>query len=217
MRLLRVLLCVLMLAAIAAAQSSSTSGSATDQNTAQQPAQAPQSPLAEQPTSQQTQQQAETQAGKGSLPYDHPLCLGAIGSTGTSAANEIARDADVVIGVGTRYSDFTTSSSTGFQASGVRFVNLNVAAFDAGKHAGEALVADARAGLDALTRELAGYRVSPAYGERVRELTARWQQVADRAYHLGHQPRPAHDRSCPGGRPPSRSGSARSRAGRRPR
>jgi 3D-(3,5/4)-trihydroxycyclohexane-1,2-dione acylhydrolase (decyclizing) len=134
---------------------------------------------------------ADTQAGKGALAWDHPCAVGGVGATGTPAANALAREADVVLGIGTRYSDFTTASRTAFADPGVRFVNLNVAAFDAGKHAGEALVADARAGLDALTRELAGYRVSPAYGERVRELTARWQQVADRAYHLGHQPRPA--------------------------
>ena len=74
---------------------------------------------------------AESQAGKGSLPYDHPLSLGAIGSTGTTAANRIARDADVVLGIGTRYSDFTTASRTAFQHPGVRFVNANVASFDA--------------------------------------------------------------------------------------
>jgi 3D-(3,5/4)-trihydroxycyclohexane-1,2-dione acylhydrolase (decyclizing) len=134
---------------------------------------------------------ADTQAGKGALAWDHPCAVGGVGATGTPAANALAREADVVLGVGTRYSDFTTASRTAFADPGVRFVNLNIAAFDAGKHAGEALVADARAGLDALARELAGYRVSAAYGQRVRELAARWQQAADRAYHLGHQPLPA--------------------------
>ena len=81
---------------------------------------------------------AETQAGKGSLPYDHPLALGAIGATGTTAANALAREADVVIGIGTRYTDFTTASRTVFADPDVRFVNLNVAAFDAAKHAGVA-------------------------------------------------------------------------------
>jgi 3D-(3,5/4)-trihydroxycyclohexane-1,2-dione acylhydrolase (decyclizing) len=134
---------------------------------------------------------ADTQAGKGALAWDHPGAVGGVGATGTPAANALAREADVVLGVGTRYSDFTTASRTVFADPGVRFVNLNVAGFDAGKHAGVPLVADARAGLEALTRELAGYRVSDAYGERVRELTTRWRQVADRAYHLGHQPLPA--------------------------
>ena len=79
---------------------------------------------------------AETQAGKGSLPYDHPLSVGAVGSTGSTAANRLAADADVVIGVGTRWSDFTTASRTAFGADGVRFVNVNVAALDSAKHAG---------------------------------------------------------------------------------
>ena len=134
---------------------------------------------------------ADTQAGKGALAWDHPCAVGGVGATGTPAANALAREADVVLGVGTRYSDFTTASRTVFADPGVRFVNLNVAAFDAGKHAGVALVADARAGLEALAGRLRGYRVSEAYGERVRELAARWRQVADRAYHLGHQPLPA--------------------------
>jgi 3D-(3,5/4)-trihydroxycyclohexane-1,2-dione acylhydrolase (decyclizing) len=134
---------------------------------------------------------ADTQAGKGALPWDHPCAVGGVGATGTPAANALAREADVVLGVGTRYSDFTTASRTAFADPGVRFVNLNVAAFDAGKHAGVPLVADARAGLDTLTREMTGYRVSEAHVERARDLTAGWRQVVDRAYHLGHQPLPA--------------------------
>jgi 3D-(3,5/4)-trihydroxycyclohexane-1,2-dione acylhydrolase (decyclizing) len=86
----------------------------------------------------------ETQAGKGSLPHGHPQEMGAVGSTGTTAANALAREADVVIGVGTRWSDFTTASRTVFQNSDVRFVNLNIAGYDAGKHAGLSVVADAR-------------------------------------------------------------------------
>src|SRR5262245_31387492 len=73
----------------------------------------------------------ETQAGKGSLPHGHPRLMGAVGSTGTTAANAIARDADVIIGVGTRWSDFTTASRTAFQDKEVRFVNINIAGFDA--------------------------------------------------------------------------------------
>ena len=89
---------------------------------------------------------AVTQAGKGALRYDDPACVGAIGATGTTAANALAREADVVIGIGTRWTDFTTASRSVFAAPGVRFVNLNVAAFDAAKHAGVAVVADARLG-----------------------------------------------------------------------
>ena len=102
---------------------------------------------------------ADTQAGKGAISWDHPQSVGGVGSTGSQAANALARDADLVIGVGTRYSDFTTASQTAFQNPDVRFVNLNVAAFDAAKHAGVMLVADARAGLEALTDALSGYRV----------------------------------------------------------
>jgi 3D-(3,5/4)-trihydroxycyclohexane-1,2-dione acylhydrolase (decyclizing) len=134
---------------------------------------------------------ADTQAGKGALAWDHPAAVGGVGATGTPAANALAREADVVLGVGTRYSDFTTASRTVFADPGVRFVNLNVAGFDAGKHAGVPLVADARTGLDALTSELAGYRVDEAYSERVRDLTVRWRQVSDLAFHLGHQPLPS--------------------------
>jgi 3D-(3,5/4)-trihydroxycyclohexane-1,2-dione acylhydrolase (decyclizing) len=126
---------------------------------------------------------AETQAGKGALPYDHPLALGAIGATGSTAANAIAAEADVVLGVGTRWSDFTTASHTAFRDPGVRFVNLNVAAFDAAKHAGVMLVGDARAGLTTLGERLTGYRTGAAYQSRVRELAREWDSTVDRTYH----------------------------------
>jgi len=134
---------------------------------------------------------ADTQAGKGALAWDHPCAVGGVGATGSPVANALAREADVVLGVGTRYSDFTTASRTAFQHPAVKFVNLNVAAFDAGKHAGVALVTDARAGLEALTEAMAGYRVDEAYTTRFHELTASWRNTVDRAYHLGHQPLPA--------------------------
>jgi 3D-(3,5/4)-trihydroxycyclohexane-1,2-dione acylhydrolase (decyclizing) len=134
---------------------------------------------------------AETQAGKGALPWDHPCAVGGIGVTGTSAANALARDADVVLGVGTRFSDFTTSSRTAFAHPEVRFVNLNVTSSDAAKHAGVSLVADARTGLEALHEALAEFQVDDAYTARVRALTTEWQQVVDRAFHLGHEPLPA--------------------------
>jgi 3D-(3,5/4)-trihydroxycyclohexane-1,2-dione acylhydrolase (decyclizing) len=134
---------------------------------------------------------ADTQAGKGALAWDHSLSVGGVGATGSPVANALAREADVVLGVGTRYSDFTTASRTAFQDPGVRFVNLNIAAFDAGKHAGVAVVADARAGLEALTDALAGYRVGEEYITAFREHDARWQREVDQAYHLGHQPLPA--------------------------
>jgi 3D-(3,5/4)-trihydroxycyclohexane-1,2-dione acylhydrolase (decyclizing) len=134
---------------------------------------------------------AETQAGKGSLPYDHPLAVGAIGSTGTTAANRIARDADVVIGIGTRYSDFTTASRTAFAHPDVRFVNVNIAALDAVKQAGLGVVADAREALTALTRALAGWSVDAPYRAHARTLAAGWDATVERAYTLGHGPLPA--------------------------
>lgn len=127
----------------------------------------------------------DTQAGKGALLWDHPQAVGGVGSTGSPVANALAREADVVIGVGTRYSDFTTASRTAFQNPDVRFVNLNVAAFDAAKHAGEMLVADARAGLEALTDALSGHRTSSTW-----DVSA-WNRTVDEAFHLGHQPLPA--------------------------
>ncbi|MFF3486656.1 3D-(3,5/4)-trihydroxycyclohexane-1,2-dione acylhydrolase (decyclizing) [Streptomyces sp. NPDC002701] len=125
---------------------------------------------------------ASTQAGKGSLRYDHPADVGGIGHTGTAVADDLARTADLVIGVGTRYSDFTTASATLFQNPDVRFVNLNVAAFDAHKLSARTLVADARAGLEALTEALAGHRVDEAYEGEYRAGKERWEAVVDAVY-----------------------------------
>ena len=134
---------------------------------------------------------AETQAGKGSLRYDHPQALGAVGSTGTTAANAVAREADVVVAIGTRLGDFTTASRTAFQNPAVRFVNVNVCAPDAAKQAGLAVVADAREALDALRSALSGWSVDPEYRQRYRELAEEWDRTVERAYHLGHGPLPA--------------------------
>ncbi|WP_067467973.1 3D-(3,5/4)-trihydroxycyclohexane-1,2-dione acylhydrolase (decyclizing) [Actinomadura macra] len=128
---------------------------------------------------------AETQAGKGSLPWDHPASAGAIGATGTAAANALAREADVVLGVGTRYSDFTTASRTLFAHPGVRFVNLNIAVLDAAKHAGLPLTADARAGLAAVREAMAGHTVAAAYRTEIAELAGRWNAAVDRAHAPG--------------------------------
>jgi 3D-(3,5/4)-trihydroxycyclohexane-1,2-dione acylhydrolase (decyclizing) len=124
----------------------------------------------------------QSQAGKGTLVYDHPQCLGAIGSTGTTAANTIAREADVVIGIGTRYSDFTTASRTAFQNPGVRFVNINVAGIDAIKNAGLVVQADARESLAALLLLLDGYRVSEDYIRKYTELDAAWDDQVQKVY-----------------------------------
>ncbi|WP_053850852.1 3D-(3,5/4)-trihydroxycyclohexane-1,2-dione acylhydrolase (decyclizing) [Streptomyces sp. NRRL B-24085] len=125
---------------------------------------------------------ASTQAGKGSLRHDHPADVGAIGHTGTAVADDLARTADLVIGVGTRYSDFTTASGTLFQNPDVRFLNLNITAFDAHKLAARTVVCDARAGLEALASALAGHRVSAAYEAEYGTGKERWEQVVTRAY-----------------------------------
>ena len=125
---------------------------------------------------------AETQAGKSAIPWDHPLALGALGVTGSLAANQFARDADLVIAVGTRLSDFTTMSKTAFQNPAVRFVGVNVCEFDAIKHAAWPVVADARAALEELTPLLAEYRTGTAYATLVAERTAAWHGEVDRLY-----------------------------------
>ncbi len=133
----------------------------------------------------------ETMAGKGSLRFDHPLCLGAIGTTGTSAANQVAHDADLVIGIGTRYSDFTTASKTQFQNPSVRFVNINAAEFDAYKHAAIPLVGDARATLQELAHALEGWQVVPSYREEAISQHEAWEAEVDRIYGIRNQPLPS--------------------------
>lgn len=134
---------------------------------------------------------AETQAGKGSLPFDHPQAVGAVGATGTTAANALAREADVVVGIGTRWSDFTTASRSAFATPGVRFVNCNIKAFDAAKQAAVAVVGDARSSLASLAEALTGWRVEDAYAREVADLRAAWDGVVERAYHERHRPQPA--------------------------
>jgi 3D-(3,5/4)-trihydroxycyclohexane-1,2-dione acylhydrolase (decyclizing) len=124
----------------------------------------------------------ETQAGKGALPYDHPSALGAAGATGTRAANLYARDADLVIGVGTRFSDFTTASRTAFQHAGLRVVSLNVTGMDAHKLGALPLVGDARAGLEALAGKLAGHRMAQELAERVAAANRDWDAEVTRLY-----------------------------------
>jgi 3D-(3,5/4)-trihydroxycyclohexane-1,2-dione acylhydrolase (decyclizing) len=134
---------------------------------------------------------AETQAGKGSLPWDHSQAVGAIGATGTLAANRLAREADLVIGIGTRYSDFTSASMTAFQNPHVRFVNINTAEFDAYKVAALPVVADARVALEQLTTWLSAYRVSKEYETEAASLKVQWEAEVDRLFHLNNPGRPA--------------------------
>ncbi len=134
---------------------------------------------------------AESQAGKGSLRYDHPQSVGAIGATGTTAADELAAEADVVIGIGTRYSDFTTGSKTVFADPDVRFVNLNVTSFDAHKLSAVALVGDARLGLEQLTGALDGWTAPTEHTARATRLAGEWDDVVQQSHDLHHEPLPA--------------------------
>lgn len=130
----------------------------------------------------------ETMAGKGSLQFDHALELGAVGVTGTFAANRIARESDLVIGIGTRYSDFTTASKTAFQNPAVRFVNINVAEFDAFKHRALPLVGDARATLEELSELLRGHAVAEDYRREAERLHGEWESEVDRIYAIRNEP-----------------------------
>ncbi|WP_319054368.1 3D-(3,5/4)-trihydroxycyclohexane-1,2-dione acylhydrolase (decyclizing) [Streptomyces europaeiscabiei] len=125
---------------------------------------------------------ADTHAGKGAVPWDHPYAVGGLGSTGSYAANELARDADVVLGIGTRYSDFTTASHTVFDNPDVTFVNLNVARLDAVKHSAEPLVADARLGIQALAGALTDWEVDPEYRGRTRQLITRTREIEEECF-----------------------------------
>ncbi|OJV26564.1 MAG: 3D-(3,5/4)-trihydroxycyclohexane-1,2-dione acylhydrolase (decyclizing) [Actinobacteria bacterium 69-20] len=134
---------------------------------------------------------ATTQAGGGSLRWDHPQYLGGIGATGTAAANRIAAIADVVIGIGIRYSDFTTASRSAFQDPGVRFVNINVVALDAHKLGSDLpLVADAREALIEIAGELAGFTIDPDYGHRIAAEKSDWERIVDAAFAPSGRARP---------------------------
>ena len=121
---------------------------------------------------------AETQAGKGALRWDHPLQLGAIGVTGSTAGSDLARDADLVLAVGTRLTDFTTGSHSMF--GGAKLVNLNVNAFDAVKWHGVELVGDAGLGLEALSRSLAPWQAEPSWQARARAAASAWRNEVER-------------------------------------
>ncbi len=130
----------------------------------------------------------ETQAGKGALPWEHPQSVGAVGATGTRAANVLARDADLVLCVGTRLSDFTTASKTAFQHPNVRFIAINVCELDAFKHGALPLVADAKVTLEELSARLFDWRVSQYHATKVATLRREWDAEVDRLYGIRHGP-----------------------------
>ncbi|SFE58306.1 3D-(3,5/4)-trihydroxycyclohexane-1,2-dione acylhydrolase (decyclizing) [Paenibacillus catalpae] len=131
---------------------------------------------------------AETQAGKSVLPWNHPLNVGAVGVTGTLAANLLAKEADVVIGVGTRYSDFTTSSKSAFTNEEVQFININVSTLDSAKWGGAALTGDAKLGLTQLAGALAESGYHSSYNDNeIAELKKTWDAEVDRLFTLEHE------------------------------
>lgn len=127
---------------------------------------------------------AETFAGKGSLPFNHPMNLGAVGATGTPGANKISNEADLVIGIGTRYSDFTTASKTAFQNPEVKFININVAEFDAFKHGALPLTSDAKVCLEELGTLLAEFQTEKVYQQEVAALNADWDRYVSSIYQV---------------------------------
>lgn len=133
----------------------------------------------------------ETFAGKGSLPFNDPHNLGATGATGTEGANAYSQEADVILGIGTRYSDFTTASKTAFQNRDVKFININIAEFDAHKHSGLALTGDARAILEELLTALKEYRVEESYRNRAAEYNRSWDEKVAQAYQADEKEKPS--------------------------
>lgn len=132
----------------------------------------------------------ETHGGKSSLPHSHPLNMGAVGVTGSSASNALATEADLVLAVGTRLADFTTGSWALFQDAGLKLVGLNVQPFDAGKHDALALVADAAVGIEALSAGLGGHRVDAAWTEKAKAAKAEWMKATEAAIAPTNAPLP---------------------------
>ena len=145
---------------------------------------------------------AETQAGKSAMPADHPLAVGAVGVTGTGAANALASEADVIVGVGTRFADFTTGSWALFKNPDRRFIGVNVQPFDAAKHRAAPVVGDARAALAALDKALGGWTAAARVGRGHRQGQGRMER--DRRPIYGRNKRPAADRRAGARRPDAR-------------
>jgi 3D-(3,5/4)-trihydroxycyclohexane-1,2-dione acylhydrolase (decyclizing) len=135
----------------------------------------------------------ETQAGKGCLNWNHPQNVGAVGATGSLAANRIAAQADLIVGIGTRYSDFTTASKTAFRNSGVRFININAAALDSYKHCALSLTGDAKATLRELLPQLSGWKISATYAGEIASLRTEWEAEVNRLRSARLQPIPCQE------------------------
>ena len=134
---------------------------------------------------------AETQAGKGALPWDHPSAVGGIGVTGSSAANALAAEADLVLAIGTRLGDFATASRTLFRDPAMTLIQLNVAPFDAAKHGALPLVADAERGLTELDARLGDWRAPAQWREKAEAETRAWNAAVERATAPSNAPLPS--------------------------
>ncbi|MFD1816446.1 3D-(3,5/4)-trihydroxycyclohexane-1,2-dione hydrolase [Pseudarcicella hirudinis] len=137
----------------------------------------------------------ETFAGKGSVRYDAPYCLGGLGATGTKYAIEVANEADVVIGIGTRYSDFTTASKSIFQHPYVKFININISEFDAFKHHALPLVGDAKVVLEELLELLGDFEVEKTYREKIEHMNHAWDEEVTKIYAEGNGTVPPIDQA----------------------
>ena len=124
----------------------------------------------------------ETFAGKGALPYNKPECLGAVGATGTPGAATMAKEADLIIGIGTRYSDFTTASKTAFQNPDVKFININITEIDSYKHSAFPVVADAKEALVELIDGLKNYKVNSAWHQKAVDFNKSWDEKVSGYY-----------------------------------
>jgi 3D-(3,5/4)-trihydroxycyclohexane-1,2-dione acylhydrolase (decyclizing) len=133
---------------------------------------------------------AETFAGKGSLHYKNPLNLGAMGATGTKGASKISKNADVVIGIGTRYADFTSASKSAWQNPDVNFININIAELDAFKQSAIPLQGDAKQTIEILTKSLKGYNTGKSYVKKIKQLNTEWDKIVDKVYSVDDHKNP---------------------------
>ena len=137
----------------------------------------------------------ETFAGKGAVRYDQPYSIGGLGATGTKFAIEIANEADVVIGIGTRYSDFTTASKSIFKNPNVKFINININEFDAFKHAALPVIGDAKATLEELSALLGNFEVTADYREKIAGMNKAWDNEVTQIYAEGNSTVPPIDQA----------------------
>lgn len=137
----------------------------------------------------------ETFAGKGAVKFDEPYSIGGLGATGTKYAIEISNEADVVIGIGTRYSDFTTASKSIFKNPDVKFININISEFDAFKHAALPVIGDAKVILEELSDLLGDFEVDADYRKKIADYNHAWDEEVTKIYRKGNSTVPPIDQA----------------------